>query len=65
MRNLRDALLSSKTHFRLLLLVAVLGTLAALTPMSTAISPPLTIGVVNNSGWEGDSPSLSCAGQQR
>ena len=52
MRNLRDALLNSKIYFRFLMLVAVLGTLAALTPLSTATAPPLTISVVNNSQWE-------------
>ena len=52
MRNLRDALLNSKIYFRLLMLVAVLSTLAALTPLSNATAPSLTISVVNNSGWE-------------
>ena len=52
MRNLRDALLNSKTRFRFLMLVAVFGALAALTPLSTATAPSLTITVVNNSGWE-------------
>ena len=48
MRNLRDALLSSKIYFRLLMFVTVLSTLAALAPLSTATAPPLTISVVNN-----------------
>jgi hypothetical protein len=52
MRNLSDALLNSKIHFRLLMLVAVVFTLAALTPLSSASAPSLTITVVNNSGWE-------------
>jgi len=52
MRNLRDALLNSRIYFRLLMLAAVLSTLAALTPLSSATAPPLTISVVNNSGWE-------------
>ena len=52
MRNLRDALLDSRIYFRLLMLVVVLSTLAALTPLSTATAPPLTISVVNNSGRE-------------
>jgi hypothetical protein len=34
------------------MLVAVLSTLAALTPLSTATAPSLTISVVNNSSWE-------------
>lgn len=52
MRNLRDALLNSRIYFRLLMLVAVVSTLAALTPLATATAPPLTISVVNNSGRE-------------
>jgi len=52
MRNLRDAILNSKIYFRFLMLVAVLGTLAALAPLSTATAPALTISVVNNSQWE-------------
>src|SRR5882672_5693327 len=52
MRNLRDALLSSRTRFRFLMLVAVFGALGTLTPLSDATAPPLTITVVNNSGWE-------------
>ena len=49
MRNLRDALLNSKIYFRVLMLVAMLSTL---TPLSATTAPPLTINVVNNSGWE-------------
>ncbi|MEK6335642.1 MAG: hypothetical protein AABM67_11885 [Acidobacteriota bacterium] len=52
MRNLRDALLNSRIYFRFLMLVAVFGAMAALTHLSTATAPPLTINVVNNSGWE-------------
>ena len=52
MKNLRDALLSSKTFLRFLMLAAVLYSLAALTPVSTATAPSLSINVVNNSGWE-------------
>lgn len=52
MRNLRDAILSSRTRFRFLVLVAVLGALSTLSPLSSASAPPLTITVVNNSGWE-------------
>ena len=53
MRNLRHALLSSGTRFRFLMLVAVLGALSLVTPLSGASSsPPLTITVVNNSAWE-------------
>ncbi len=49
MRNLRDALLNSRTCFRVLMLVAMLSTL---TPLSATTAPPLTIKVVNNSSWE-------------
>ena len=52
MRNLRDALLNSRIYSRCLILVAVLSTLAALAPLSTATAPVLTINVVNNSAWE-------------
>jgi len=52
MRNLRDALLKSRTYSRFLLLVAVLCTLAALTPLSATTTPSLTITVVNNSSRE-------------
>lgn len=51
MRNLRDELLNFKICFRVLMLVAGLCTLAALTPRSTATAT-LTISVANNSGWE-------------
>jgi hypothetical protein len=36
MRNFRDAILNSRNYFRFLMLVAVLSTLAALTPLSNA-----------------------------
>jgi hypothetical protein len=52
MRNLRHALLSARTGFLFLMLVAVFGALSTLTPLSGASSPPLTITVVNNSAWE-------------
>ena len=53
MRNLRNALLSSRKRFRLLMLVAVFGVLSTLTPLSRASAPAsLTLTVVNNSGWE-------------
>lgn len=52
MRDLCHALLSSKTRFRFLMLVAVFGALSTLTPLSGAAPTPLTITVVNNSGWE-------------
>ncbi|HXD31204.1 MAG TPA: hypothetical protein VN643_08810 [Pyrinomonadaceae bacterium] len=52
MKNLLHALLSSKTRFRFLLLVAVLVALSTLATLSGASAPPLTITVVNNSGWE-------------
>ena len=52
MRNLNHALLSSKTHLRLLMLVAVFSLLSTLTPLSGATSPAVTLTVVNNSGWE-------------
>lgn len=52
MRNLRDALLNFKALFRLLMLAAVLSTVAALTPISTATPTELSISLVNNSGRE-------------
>ena len=52
MRNLRHALLSSRTPFRFLMLVAVFGVLCALTPLSRATAPSLTLTIVNNSEWE-------------
>jgi len=52
MRNLRDALLSSRIYFRFLILVAAFSALAAVTPLSTATAPSVTINVVNNSSWE-------------
>lgn len=52
MRNLRDALLSSRTYFRFLILVAVFSALAAVTQLSTATAPSVTINVVNNSSLE-------------
>src|SRR5206468_3125481 len=52
MRNLRDAVLSSRTGFRFLMLVAVFVLLGTLAPLSDATAPSLTITVVNNSGWE-------------
>lgn len=48
MRTLRNP----KNYFHFLMLVAVLGTVAALTPLSTATAPALTITVANNSGRE-------------
>ena len=61
MGNLRDALLSSRIRLLFLMLVAVLGALSTPPPMSGASSPPLTITVVNNSGWEIRSLYLSPA----
>ena len=52
MRNLRDALLHSRTPFRFLMMVAVLCIFGASTPLSNASAPSLTITVVNNSEWE-------------
>jgi len=52
MRSFRNALLSPRVYFRFLILVAVLSALAAVTPLSNASAPALTINVVNNSGWE-------------
>ncbi|HYR76967.1 MAG TPA: hypothetical protein VEM96_14095 [Pyrinomonadaceae bacterium] len=52
MRNLRDALLSSRTRFRFLIVVAVFGALVTAAPLSDATAPSLTITVVNNSGLE-------------
>ena len=61
MKNLRDALSSSTTRFRFLILVAVFGLLSTLTPLSGATAPALTITVVNKSGWEIRSLYLSPA----
>jgi hypothetical protein len=52
MRNLRDALLSSRIRFRFLIVVAVFAALVTLGPLSNATAPLLTITVVNNSGLE-------------
>src|SRR6185295_2675035 len=52
MRNLLQAILSSKTCFRFLMLVAVFGALTALAPLSGAAPTSLSITVVNNSSWE-------------
>jgi hypothetical protein len=52
MRNLRGALLNSKIYFHFLMFIAVLCTLAALTPLSATSAPSLTITVVNNSSRE-------------
>lgn len=52
MRNLRNALLSSRNRFRFLLLVVVFGVLSTLTPLSGASAPSMTLTVVNNSEWE-------------
>jgi hypothetical protein len=52
MRNLRNALLTSGTIFRFLMLVAVFGGLSMLTPQSGAAATTLTITVVNNSAWQ-------------
>jgi hypothetical protein len=52
MKKVTHELLNSKTFVRFLVLVAVLSTFGAVTPLSTATAPPLTITVVNNSGWE-------------
>jgi hypothetical protein len=51
MKNLSYELPNFKVCFRLLMLVAVLCTLAALTPRATATTS-LTISIVNNSGLE-------------
>lgn len=51
MRNLLDTV-PNTLYFRFVMLVAVLGVIAALTPLSTATAPPLTITLVNNSGLE-------------
>ncbi|HSS21264.1 MAG TPA: hypothetical protein VLL54_14415 [Pyrinomonadaceae bacterium] len=52
MKNLRSAFRNPKLYLRFVMLVAVLGTLAALTPLSTATTPSLTVSVVNNSAKE-------------
>jgi len=51
MKTLADELLNFKICFRVLLLVAGLCTLAALTPRSSATTS-LTISIVNNGGVE-------------
>jgi len=51
MKTLADELLNFKICFRVLLLVAGLCTLAALTPRSSATAS-LTISIVNNGGVE-------------
>lgn len=51
MKTLRDSIPNSKFYFRFVMLLAVLGTAAALTPVSPATAQ-LTISVVNNSQWE-------------
>ena len=61
MRNLCHALLTSKTRFRFLILVAVFGVLSTLAPLSGASPTSLTITVVNNSGREIRSLYLSPA----
>lgn len=61
MRNLLNALLSSKTRFPLLVLAVVLVALSTLASLSNASAPPLTITVVNNSGLEIRSLYLSPA----
>jgi hypothetical protein len=61
MRNLRHALLSSRTCLRLLMLVALLGVLSTQTLLSSAATSPLTITIVNNSAWEIHSLYLSPA----
>ena len=52
MKTLRDGVLNSEIYSRFLMLVAVLGIIAALVPHSLATAPAVTITVVNNSGWE-------------
>ena len=52
MRNFRDELPNFRICLPVLMLVAGLCTLAALSPRSTATAPPLTISVVNNSQGE-------------
>lgn len=53
MKNLREALSSSTTRFRFLILVAVFVVFGALTSLSGATAPSsLSITVVNNSAWE-------------
>lgn len=51
MKILSYELLIPKNLIRVLLLVALLSTLGALAPRSTASVPGLTISVVNNSSW--------------
>lgn len=48
MKNLRDA----HPRFRIFLLLLVACCALGLTTLSSAAAPPLTITVVNNSGWE-------------
>ena len=52
MRNVHEELSNFKIFFRMLILIAGLCSLAALTPGSTANTPTLTINLVNNSASE-------------
>lgn len=52
MKNFRHVLSSSKTRFRLLILVAVVGVLGSLATLSNASPSQLTVTVVNNSDRE-------------
>ena len=53
MKNLRDALSSSTTRFRFLILVAVFVAFVSLTSLSGATAPSsLSLTVTNNSSWE-------------
>jgi hypothetical protein len=51
MKNLLHAILSTRIHARFLMLAILLCLVSTVTPLSRA-SAPLTIRVVNNSGWE-------------
>lgn len=53
---------NSKIYLRFVLLLAVVSLSTALTPLSTATAPQLTISVVNNSQWEIRHLYLSPAG---
>jgi hypothetical protein len=52
MRNVHEELSNFTMFFRVLILIAGICTLAALTPGSTATAPAFTISLVNNSGNE-------------
>ncbi len=51
MKNFLHAILTTRVHARFLILVVLLCLVSTVAPLSRA-SAPLTIRVINNSGWE-------------